>query len=177
MPLLPPPTQRLSFRLLNLEDIGNLQVVFTDPVAMRHYPGLKGIEETRDDIERCIASYARHGHGFWAVCLRESGQFIGRCGILHQELRAKPDKEIAYAFQRRFWGRGYATEAARAVKEAAFQLFDFPYVVSFIAPENEPSIKVALRVGMELEEVLPPEANKWQRTVQVYSINFQPGAR
>jgi len=169
MNLLPPDTQRLCFRQLNLEDIENLQVIFNDPVARRHFPGLKSIAETRESIESTMASYARHGHGFWAVSLRETGEFIGQCGILHQEIRAKPDKEIAYSLQRRFWGRGYATEAARAVKEAAGPLFGFPYVVSFIAADNEPSIKVARRIGMEPEEILPPEANKWNRLVHVYS--------
>jgi RimJ/RimL family protein N-acetyltransferase len=169
MTLLPPHTQRLSFRPLNLEDIGHLQVIFSDPIAMRHYPATKSIAETREWIERSMASYARHGHGLWAVCLRQTGEFIGQCGLLHQELRAKPDKEIGYSFQRRFWGRGYATEAARAVKEAALPLFGFSYVVSFISPDNEPSIKVARRIGMALEETLTPESNKWNRTVQVYS--------
>ena len=169
MTLLPPDTERLSFRQLNLEDIGNLQVIFSDPVAMRHYPALKSIAETREWIERSVASYARYGHGLWAVSLRGTGEFIGQCGLLHQELRAKPDKEIGYLFHRRFWSKGYATETARAVKEAAAQLFGFPYVVSFIAPENEPSIKVARRIGLELEEILPPEDNKWKRTVCVYA--------
>jgi [ribosomal protein S5]-alanine N-acetyltransferase len=165
MTLLPPDTQRLRFRPLTLEDVGHLQVIFSDPVAMRHWPALKSVAETREGIERCLASYARHGHGFWAVCLRETGEFVGRCGLLHQEIRAQPDKEIAYAFQLRFWGRGYATEAAKAVKEAVWQLFGFHYVVSFIGPENEPSIKVARRIGLELEEILPAEANKWNRAV------------
>jgi [ribosomal protein S5]-alanine N-acetyltransferase len=172
---LPPDTPRLSFRPLSLEDIGHLQVIFTDPVAMRHYPALKSIAETREWIERTTASYERHGHGFWAVCLRETGAFLGQCGLLHQEVRAKPDKEIGYSFQSRFWGQGYATEAARAVKDAAFQIFDFPYVVSFILPENEPSIRLARRVGMDLEEIMPPESTKWNRTVHVYSITRQPG--
>jgi len=165
----PPDAPRLFFRALNLEDIGHLQVIFSDPLAMRHYPATKSIAETREWIERSMTSYERHGHGLWAVCLRETGEFLGQCGLIHQELRANPDKEIGYSFQRRFWGRGYATEAARAVKEAALTIFGFPYVVSFIAPDNEPSIKVARRIGMELEEILPPEANKWNRTVHVYS--------
>ena len=93
---------------------------------------------------------------------------------LVQLARAKPDKEIGYSFQRRFWGRGFATEAARAVKDAALPLFGFPYIVSFIGPENEPSIKVACRIGMELEEILPPGANKWDRTIQVYSQKLKP---
>ena len=169
MTLLPPETERLCFRALNLEDIGHLQVIFSDAVAMRHYPATKSSAETREWIERSMASYARHGHGLWAVCRRETGEFLGQCGLIHQELRAKPDKEIGYSFQRRFWGHGYATEAARAVKEAAWALFGFPYVVSFIAPANEPSIKVARRIGMELEEILPPEANKWNCTVHVYA--------
>jgi RimJ/RimL family protein N-acetyltransferase len=169
MKSVPPDTQRLCFRALNLEDMGPLQVIFSDPVAMRHYPALKSVAETREWIERSMASYARHGHGLWAVCLRETGEFLGQCGLIHQELRAKPDKEIGYSFQRRFWGRGYACEAARAVKEAALPLFGFPYVVSFIGPANEPSIKVARRIGLELEEILPLEANKWNCTVHVYS--------
>jgi RimJ/RimL family protein N-acetyltransferase len=169
MTMLPPDTQRLSFRPLNLEDVGHIQVIVSDPVAMRYYPAVKSVAETRESIERTLASYARHGHGFWAVCLRDTGEFIGLCGLLHQELRAQPDKEIGYLLQRRFWGRGYATEAARAVKEAALSLFGFPYIVSFIAPDNEPSIKVARRIGLELEEILPAEANKWNRTVHVYA--------
>jgi RimJ/RimL family protein N-acetyltransferase len=62
----------------------------------------------------------------------------------------------------------YSAEGAKR-RPDDFHLFGFSFVVSFIAPDNERSIKVAHRIGMELEEILQPEANKWNRTVHVYA--------
>jgi RimJ/RimL family protein N-acetyltransferase len=104
---------------------------------------------------RCACAKLGNSSANAASCTRKSG--------------ANLTKKLVISFQPRFWGCGYATEAARAVKAAAWPIFGFPYVVSFIGPDNEPSIKVARRIGMELEEILPPEANKWKRTVHVYS--------
>jgi [ribosomal protein S5]-alanine N-acetyltransferase len=56
--------------------------------------------------------------------------------------------EVAYALAPEFWGRGYATEAARAIRDHAFRTLDVPHLISLIDPENAASIRVAQRNGM-----------------------------
>jgi len=167
--MLPENTSRLAFRQLTLNDVDNLQTIFSDPIAMEYYPATKSMEETKAWINWCIESYSKHGHGLWAVSLKESGIFIGQCGIIHHTFRGTPDKEIVYLFQRQHWHKGYATEAAMACKEHAFKTMHFAKVVSFIDPANEPSSNVAKRIGMQLEGISRPEQNRWKKILHVYS--------
>jgi RimJ/RimL family protein N-acetyltransferase len=167
----PPDTARLSFRELNADDTESLLVIFSDPVAMEFYPATKNLQETRDWIQRCLLNYEKFGHCFWAVLLRDTGEFIGQCGILYQDLQNRPENEIGYLLQRRFWGQGYATEAAAACRNFAFTHFLYHYVVSYIDPRNTRSLAVAKRIGMTLEQSLAAHENAWQKPIDVYSIN------
>jgi RimJ/RimL family protein N-acetyltransferase len=167
----PPPTARLSFRELTDADVDNLQLIFADPIALRHYPSTKDIAETQQWIDWSRQNYQRCGHGLWAVHLRSTDEFIGQCGLIPQNIRDQQEIEIGYLFRRSHWGHGFATEAAAACRDFGFSNIRIEKLVSFIDPANEPSQRVAKRIGMTLEKLLRPQENRWQKEVCVYSIN------
>src|ERR1700755_2073642 len=85
------------------------------------------------------------GYGFWAVEERASGELVGRVGCWEPE--GWPSLEVGWTLRRAYWGRGYATEAARAALEYAFETLDQTHVISLIDPNNTNSIRVAERLG------------------------------
>jgi len=88
------------------------------------------------------------GTGTWAVEHRESRVFIGMVGFSSPE--GWPGFELAWTLVRRFWGHGYATEAAQAALTHAFTVWQRDRVISLISPENRASIRVAERIGERL---------------------------
>lgn len=88
------------------------------------------------------------GFGLYAVILKENGEMIGQCGLTFQDFNGNQVLEVGYLFQKAYWHRGYATEAARACKEYAFTVLDADEVYSIIRDTNIPSQKVAERNGM-----------------------------
>ncbi len=83
-----------------------------------------------------------------------------------QEVDAKTELEIGYMFLRKFWGNGFATEAASATRDYAFQRLGSKRVISLIDPANTRSIRVAEKVGMRLEK----EVRKWDKLIHVYAL-------
>ncbi|MEZ4588081.1 MAG: GNAT family N-acetyltransferase [Gemmatimonadales bacterium] len=81
---------------------------------------------------------------------RASGQPVGTIGLLRQEVDGQALAEVGYRLDSTYWGRGFATEAARAVRDWAFTVRDEPVVISLIVPENHSSQAVARRLGMTL---------------------------
>jgi RimJ/RimL family protein N-acetyltransferase len=166
----PPPSSRLFFRELTDSDIDNLQTIFADPIAMQHYPSTKSIAQTQQWIDWTRKNYDRFGHGLWAVHLIGTGEFVGQCGLIPQNIRSEDEIEIGYLLRRTHWRRGYATEAAAACRDFGFSALRAQKLVSFINPNNDPSKRVAERIGMTLETLLLPHENSWQKEVCVYSI-------
>jgi RimJ/RimL family protein N-acetyltransferase len=154
--------------------MGNLQLIFSDPIAMEHYPSTKDAAETQQWIDWCLRNYERRGHGLWAVSLTESNQFIGQCGLIPQNIRNQDEIEIGYLFCRSHWGHGYATEAAHACRDYGFSQLKVEKLVSFIDPVNEASKRVAMRIGMTLEQTLSASENRWEKEVCVFSIARLP---
>jgi RimJ/RimL family protein N-acetyltransferase len=96
-----------------------------------------------------LAHWDRHGFGLWALHDRTDGRFVGRCGVAY--LHDFPDAELAYTLARRYWGRGLATEAARAALAHALGALRLPRVVGVALVENLASQKVLLKAGMTLQ--------------------------
>lgn len=94
------------------------------------------------------ADYRNLGMGFWIVERKEDGRFFRQCGLIPQEVDGRPEMEVAYLFARKFWGQGYATEAARACRDRGFEHLDLARLVSLISVYNTPSIRIAERNGM-----------------------------
>jgi ribosomal-protein-alanine N-acetyltransferase len=147
-------TARLRLREMEDGDLPFVASMLGDAEVMRHYPKTLDQEEARLWLERQEARYARDGHGLWLVETREGPEPVGQVGLILQELDDGVHPEVAYLVHRRWQRRGFATEAATAVRDHAFQALGYPYVVSFIRPENVPSQKVAWKLGMEPTRVI-----------------------
>ena len=149
---LPLLTDRLRLRELREEDLEELTAILGDPAVMRYFPALKYRDDVRAWLGRHLDRYARDGAGLWAVERLEDGAFVGDCGLMVQQPGGVPEVEVGYHFARGAWGRGYATEAARACAQLALGPLALARVVAMVRPENAPSRAVALRLGMRVEK-------------------------
>lgn len=134
------------------EDFDLIRSLLSDPVVMRYYPHPKSHDEVRRWIESTLRSYAEHGHALWILELRESGEFIGDCGLTWQPVDGDRFLEVGYRLLPEYQGKGFATEAAAACLRFAFERLEAEHVVAIINPENTPSRRVAERLGMTLEK-------------------------
>ena len=143
-------TERLVLRLFRESDLDAYAEMWGDAEVMKY---LGGATLSRMEAWRNMATVVGHWHlrgfGLWAVEERDSGQLVGRVGCWRPE--GWPGLELAWTLRRQFWGKGYATEAASAALDVAFSHLAQPHVISMIHCENEPSIRVAKRLGMRLE--------------------------
>ena len=154
-------TERLKLREFTMDDVNDLAAIFADPITMQYYPSTKDKEETKKWIEKNIERYKKYGFGLWAVVRRDNDEFIGDCGITIQDIDGEEKPEIGYHISRDYWGQGYATEAALACKEYAFNVLGMEEIFSKIRSENVSSRRVAEKVGMTLQkEYIKEDGNK-----------------
>jgi len=134
------------------EDFDALMSVYGDRDAMRWVGD--GEPLTRDEGERWLdvtaRNYLRCGYGMFALEDRASGQVVGFVGLVHPG--GQVEAEVKYAFAREHWGRGLATEAVRAILDAAWTRFALPEVIATVAPDNLASQRVLAKAGMRLSE-------------------------
>jgi RimJ/RimL family protein N-acetyltransferase len=139
-------TERLVLRMFRESDTDAYAEMLGDAEVARF---LGGKVMSRQEAWRSMAMVLGHwhlrGYGFWAVEERAGGEMVGRVGCWRPE--GWPGLEVGWTLRRAYWGRGYATEAARASLEHAFNALGQTHVVSLIAPENVNSIRVAERLG------------------------------
>ncbi|HEX8906376.1 MAG TPA: GNAT family N-acetyltransferase [Longimicrobiaceae bacterium] len=145
-------TPRLLLRRLNDDDYARLHEFQQSPEVNRFTggPPLPLDEFVPWLRARWEDHYRKHGWGQWAVVRKEDGAFVGRCGLIMQQVDGADEVEVGYALGRPYWGRGYAAEAAVASRDWAFRNLDVPHVISLIHPDNARSIAVARRNGMTL---------------------------
>jgi RimJ/RimL family protein N-acetyltransferase len=145
-------TDRLRLRPFRRSDIDDYAALYADPEVLRHL-GAGPNPWDRGRAWRHLAYVMGHwqlgGYGEWAIELRETGKFLGAVGYSAPE--GWPGFELAWILARPWWGRGYATEAARAALTHAFTGWQKEHVISLIYPENRASIRVAERVGETLQ--------------------------
>ena len=143
-------TERLYLREMERADLRDLCGMLQDPLVMYAYEHAFSNVEAQAWLDRQLERYARDGFGLWAVVEKESGELVGQCGLTWQDWRGRQVLEIGYHLRRDRWGRGYATEAARACKKYAFEALGAREVYSIIRDTNFASQRVALRNGMAL---------------------------
>ena len=137
-------TARLRLRLWRDDDIEHIDRIRSDERFMR-YLGPR-VDDALTELARVRTHWEEKRYGIWAVEDRESGRFVGRCGL--QVHRLWPDDvELGWGIDPELWGRGYASEAATAALEHAFETVALPRVVSIVHPENIASIRVAEKLG------------------------------
>lgn len=148
-------TDRLTIRPLAREDAPFILELLNEPSFIKNI-GDRGVR-TVSDAERYIetgpvASYARNGFGLCLVVLKESGESIGMCGLIRREVLE--DVDLGYAFLPRFWSKGYAVEAALAVKTYAKETMGLKRLVAVVDPVNADSIRLLRKIGMKLERMV-----------------------
>ncbi|MGN1110543.1 MAG: GNAT family N-acetyltransferase [Oscillospiraceae bacterium] len=141
-------TERLYLREIVQSDFDALCKIMQDEQTMYAYEGAFSDEEVQTWLDRQLARYAEFGFGLWAVILKETDEMIGQCGITMQPWKDAEVLEIGYLFQRAFWHKGYAIEAASACKEYAFEKLGADEICSIIRDTNTASQNVAIRNGM-----------------------------
>lgn len=142
-------TGRLTLRRLTPDDFDDLCKILQDSEVMYAYEHAFSDEEVREWLNRQIGRYQKNGFGLWAVLLKDTGVLIGQAGLTMQDIGAgKEVLEIGYLFQKSYWHQGYATEAAIACKQYAFEKLKADEVYSIIRVTNTASQNVAKRNGM-----------------------------
>lgn len=142
-------TERLILREMQPSDFDALCRIMQDEETMTAYEGAFSDEEVQAWLDRQLERYRKWGFGLWAVILKENGAMIGQCGLTMQPWKGEEVLEIGYLFERAYWHRGYATEAARACRGYAFDTLNAKEVCSIIRDTNTASQNVALRNGMK----------------------------
>jgi RimJ/RimL family protein N-acetyltransferase len=141
-------TPRLLLRQFHPDDIDAYAAMCADAEVMR-YLSPTGEPLSREDAWRQMAMIRGHwelrGFGMWAAEELGTGRFVGRIGLHYPE--GWPDREVAWALCRQFWGQGLASEAARAAADHAFETLGWDHLISLIRPANGRSIRVAERLG------------------------------
>ena len=153
-------TERLFLREMSEEDFDALYKVLADAEIMKHYPYSFDENRVREWIGRNMNRYRETGFGLWAVCLKETKEMIGDCGLTLQNIEGKMLPEIGYHIRRDCQRNGYAKEAAKAVMDWAFTNTDYPALYSYCKYTNEPSYKTAESLGMKFDREYPDEANE-----------------
>lgn len=147
-------TSRLILRRWQARDRVPFARLNADLEVMRYFPNALAPAESDALIAKIDRHFQKHGFGLWAVELRASGEFIGFVGLSSADFPAHftPAVEVGWRLARVFWGRGYATEAARAAVTDGFARLNLAEIVSFTARENWRSRRVMARLGMTHRE-------------------------
>ena len=139
-------TQRMRLREYTRGDLETLAAMVGDEEQMRYYPRPKTRDEASAWIDRNVSLYEERGFGFWFMEAITTGEFLGYCGIRPHE--TLPDIEMGWHTNKRFWGQGLATEAAKASRALAFDRFDIPRLIAIVHPQHIASRRVAENLGM-----------------------------
>lgn len=140
-------TDRLILREMTVEDLPALSCVLGDRDTMKYYPYALDKQRVRRWIDVNMERYQMFGFGLLAVCLKESGELIGDCGLTMQEIDRLIRPEIGYHIRKDKQRQGYAAEAARAVRDWAFAHTPFGRLYSYMTSANIPSQKTAMAYG------------------------------
>lgn len=161
-------TERLILRMFRKADTEAYAAICADPEVMK-FLGEEGKPMSPLEAWRSMAFHLGHwellGYGHFAAEEKSSGQLVGRIGFLNPT--GWPGFELGWTLGREFWGRGYATEAARRALRYAFEDLDRDHVISLINPNNTPSIRVAERLGEKVEG----KTELFGREILIYGID------
>jgi ribosomal-protein-alanine N-acetyltransferase len=157
-------TERLLLRPLSTDDLDDFASFYADREVMRYLGVGKTLsrDETERSLNRMLRGFEVDGFGQLAVERKEDGALVGRCGFLvwdaetltpttEREATGPTELEVGYALGQPYWGHGYATEAAGAVRDLALGPMGRERLIAFIRPDNARSRRVAEKLGMRHE--------------------------
>lgn len=141
-------TDRLCLREMTKDDFAPLSRILQDREVMYAYEHAFTDEEVQAWLDKQLCRYQVDGFGLWVVIRKSDGDFIGQCGLTMQDIGDCQVIEVGYLFRKDCWHHGYATEAAIACKNYAFDEIGAEEVYSIIRDNNFPSQRVAERNRM-----------------------------
>ncbi|MCB0662570.1 MAG: GNAT family N-acetyltransferase [Saprospiraceae bacterium] len=142
-------TGRLRFRKIEPTDLPNIKAFMSEPEAGKFLFFPPDIDKHAQAwVQRNVGRYESDGTSLYVVESKDDAKFLGQCGLIWQEVEGERHLEIGYHFLKENWGKGYASEAAKACRDHAFQNNMHPYLISIIHPYNLASQRVAIRNGM-----------------------------
>lgn len=166
-------TERLLLRRFRDADRAPFAAMNADPQVMEHFPAPLSREESDALLVRFEQHFETHGFGLWALALQGEAPFVGLVGLAVPRFDAPfmPAIEVGWRLLPEFWGRGLATEAARACVRFGFEQLDLAELVSFTVPNNLRSRRVMDRLGFthqpaeDFDHPLLPEGHPLRRHV------------
>ena len=150
------------------DDFEALNKVLADSDIMQHYPYAFDEARVRNWIQRNMERYRIFGFGLWAVCLKETGEMIGDCGLTMQLINGQIKPEIGYHIRADKQRKGYAKEAAAAVRDWTFHNTPFNVIYSYMKHTNLPSCKTAMSWGCKQVDAYADEVNE---VTKVFAIS------
>ena len=153
-------TERLCLREMTENDFEALNKVLADSDIMQHYPYVFDEARVRNWIQRNMDRYRIFGFGLWAVCLKKTGEMIGDCGLTMQLINGQIKPEIGYHIRADQQRKGYAKEAAIAVRDWVFINTPFNVIYSYMKYNNAPSYKTAISWGCKLVDEFKDDMNE-----------------
>lgn len=145
-------TDRLLVRHLGADDAGVMHSVYGDAEVVRYVGDAEPLG--RDGCAGWVVvtekNYATRGYGMSALVLKETGEVIGFCGLVHPGGQVEP--EIKYALAKQYWGRGYATEAVSGMLAYGAEEFGLTEVIATVSPDNAASLNVLAKAGLSVRE-------------------------
>ncbi len=157
-------TSRLILRPMLATDLDAIHLIFTDPQVMASFGvPLFGLEHSQRWLQRNLDHQSRFGYGLFSVIHKADRVLIGDCGLENMEIGGQVVAELGYDFRSAYWRQGFATEAALAVRDYAFDVLHLPQLISLIRVGNFASRRVAEKVGMQfVEEFTSSEIRYWK---------------
>lgn len=148
-------TQRLLLRELRMSDFEAYATHAADPDAQKFTSGAVDRRAAWRQLAAMTGQWLLTRAGWWGVELRATGEWVGTVGAFIRETtlqRKPPEIELGWSIARPYWRKGYASEAAIAVRDHALRAHDAAYLIAHIVKENTASIRVSERIGMRYEK-------------------------
>ena len=160
---------RFYLREYQESDYADLSAIYQDAENMVYFGAPYDDKKMRRLIDWTMDNYKKYGFGFWAIIDKQSGEFIGDCGLSMQKIDGEWLPEIGYHIKKKYHNMGYASEAAQLVKKYIFKNYTFDALYGYTTEDNVPSIKVMIKNGMSLFKKYKDNDEKYV----VYSVKRQ----
>jgi len=165
-------TERLLLRPLAMDDLDVYAEFYGDPEVTRYLGSGQTMtrRQTEAQLRDLIHREKRHGFGLRSVVRKEDGRLVGRSGLHRWQIDGVEEMEVGWVFGKEYWGHGYATEAALAVRDHAVAELGHTRLIALIKRENERSQKVAGKLGMAYER----DVELASGPAQLYALTVGP---
>lgn len=143
-------TERIGLRNWREDDLADISALNRDPEVMRFFPALQNTETTLAFIHRMQKHFEDYGYCYFAADLRHTGEFIGFIGLCRQDYLPELGTftDIGWRLKQQVWGKGLATEGAKACLTFAYENAGLDEVYAVCPAVNLPSEKVMQKIGM-----------------------------